>query len=415
MRASAWLNAALACLAAGCITIPRADSPSAASQAATPAGFSGPIRAYSMDRNFYREHSPERLCEELGAAGDGAIDILALSGGGAGGAFGAGVLTGLGEAGRRPTFEVVTGVSTGALTAPFAYLGPDWDDELRDAYTGGESARLMRSRGLGALFGTAFFQSDPLHDLVDRFVTDEMLAAVAGERAKGRMLLVATTNLDREETVIWDMGAIAAQGGLRGRRLFRDVLIASASVPGVFPPVMIEVEDGGQTFAEMHVDGGASTPFFIGPSIVLLLDEEHEALRGARIFVIANSQLASTASTTPFNAAAIAGRSFSSVLMHMTRTAIAQTEVFARRHAVDFRFTNIPTDFPYAGALKFDRAGMAALFEYGRRCAVAGRIWVNVDQGLARAALSEGRAESLDAPCPLIDDPASSAAPAPAG
>lgn len=400
MRTLALFAALLACSA--CVTKPRLDGPPAAAITASPPGFDRPIRAFTMDRRFFETHATENTARVAASATDGSIDLLALSGGGAGGAFGAGILVGLSEAETRPRYEVVTGVSTGALIAPLAFLGPEWDDELTEAYARGATEDLMQTLGIGALFNTAVFQGQPLRDLVNRFVTDELIEAVAHESATGRKLLVATTNLDREETVIWDMGAIATQGGPDARALFIDVLVASASVPGVFPPIMISVEDGGQTFQEMHVDGGASTPFFVAPDIALALDYSPEALRGANIYVISNSQIAGQPRTTRFNTVTIASRSFSAVMTHSTRTALAQTDAFARRNGMSFHFTTIPRDYPYGGSLGFEREEMAALFEYGRRCARDGLIWVDARQALARA--EEGEAAPTDQAtlCPLL-------------
>ncbi|WP_433952363.1 patatin-like phospholipase family protein [Brevundimonas diminuta] len=164
------------------------------------------------------------------------LTVLALSGGGANGAYGAGVLVGWSRRGDRPTFDVVTGVSTGALAAPFAFLGPDWDDELSDAYTSGKTSGLVGLDNLAALFQPSLFSAAPLRRLVDTNVTPELLQAIATEHAKGRRLLVATTNLDQEETVIWDMGQLATQGDEPSHNLFKEILVASASIPGVFPP-----------------------------------------------------------------------------------------------------------------------------------------------------------------------------------
>lgn len=399
MRALSVVAAALACSA--CVTMPRLDGPPAASLAAAPAGFAAPVRSHAMDRRFFEASFIENTERVAASATDGSIDLLALSGGGSGGAFGAGVLVGLTEAGTRPQYEVVTGVSTGALISPFAFLGPEWDDELTEAYSGGASENLMVPLGVGALFGTAVFQGRPLRDLVDRFVTDDLLSAVAREAGAGRLLLVATTNLDREETAIWNLGAITQQGGPRARELFRDVLIASASVPAVFPPIMIEVEHDGQTFQEMHVDGGASTPFFIAPDIIILTDYRSDALRGANVYVISNAQLAGQARTTPVNTVSIASRSFSAVLNHMTRTALAQTDAFAKRNGMTFRFTTIPRDYRYGGSLAFEREEMSALFDYGRRCAAQSLIWVDVEQALARAEQAERAPAPDNPPCPL--------------
>ena len=249
----------------GCVTLPRHERPPQRSQAAAPIGFSPSVRALGVDWRLDRP--PADIVMGLRAAAtDGSLDVLALSGGGASGAFGAGALVGLNRAHARPQFELVTGVSAGALIAPFAFLGPEWDTQLTDAFVGDRSESLVRRRGILGLFGTSFFEGEPLRQLVDGLVTDAMIHEVARESAKGRLLLVATTDLDKSETVVWNLGAIAATGGEAARTLFRDVIVASSSIPGIFPPVMITVSDvNGVAYQEMHVDGGVTVPFFIAP------------------------------------------------------------------------------------------------------------------------------------------------------
>ncbi len=305
------------------------------------------------------------------------------------GAFGAGVLVGLTQSGRRPQYEVVTGVSSGALMAPFAFLGPSWDAQLTEAYTGGIAKDVVHPLGIGAafnaVFGTAIFPNSSLRKLVSHFVTDELVAAVARESATGRRLLVATTDLDREESVIWDLGAIARDGGPRARQLFIDVLVASASVPGAFSPVMIDVRAGGRSYQEMHVDGGAAAPYFVLPNILYAIGYESPALRGANVYLLFNSQLADQPQTTKYNTAHIARRSFTSALNHLTRAALLETRAFARDNQMSFRFTAIPREYPFNGSLEFDPKVMRSLFDFGRRCAAEGKIWVDEKQALVRA------------------------------
>src|SRR6185369_2914693 len=186
---------------------------------------------------------------------------LALSGGGADGAYGVGVLNGWTAAGTRPAFSVVSGVSTGGLIAPFAFLGSQYDDTLREVYTSGIASSLLDDPSIiRVLFGSGLFGNKRLRELVARYVGPEILAAVARENARGRKLLVATTDLDTQRTAIWDMGKIAAVGSPEALRLFRDVMAASASIPLVFPPILIEAEGQGRRFEEMHVDGGVTAP-----------------------------------------------------------------------------------------------------------------------------------------------------------
>src|SRR2546429_2787195 len=188
---------------------------------------------------------------------------------------------------------IFTGVSVGALIAPFAFLGPEWDQAMVEALGPDRTARLLQSRGLGVLFRPGAYRSEPLVELVDHLVSRRLIEAVATEAARGKVLFVATTDLDKQEAVIWDMGAIAAHGGEAARVLFRDVLVASASVPGLFPPVLIRVDGpDGESFDEMHVDGGTATPFFVASEIAQILPADFEvlpgaeALHGARVYVL---------------------------------------------------------------------------------------------------------------------------------
>ena len=202
------------------------------------------------------------------------------------------------------------------------------------------------------------------------------------------------------------MGLIAQQGGDRARELFRDVLVASSSVPGVFPPVMIDVEKDGAKYQEMHVDGGASTPFFIAPDMALILGEPPESLRGAHIYVIVNGPAASPARTTLNNPVDVASRSFTAVMNHMTRTALVQADVFAKRGDMTFAFTTIPPSVAYAGPLAFDQVSMRETFDYGMRCATRGLAWVNTEQAIARAQVGGNEISPLNvAECPHLADP----------
>ena len=190
---------------------------------------------------------------------------LALSGGGADGAFGAGVMIGWTAAGNRPEFAVVSGVSIGALIAPYAFLGPSYDAQLRENFANITAADVFEDR----ITGESLLDSWPLKRLIEKRMTPELLQAIAAEHRSGRRLLVGTTNMDAGRRVIWNMGAIAAQGDEKALRLFRDILLASSSIPGFFQPVAIEVEANGKTFQEMHLDGTVTAPFFVAPESTL--------------------------------------------------------------------------------------------------------------------------------------------------
>src|SRR5690606_9838776 len=181
--------------------------------------------------------------------------------------------------------------STGALAAPFAFLGPGWDATLEHAYTDGETQKLFSLRNLAALVAPSLFSSQTLSSLIDRHITPEVLSEIAIEHGKGRRLLVVTTNLDAEEAVIWDMGALAAQGDTAALLLFRRILLASSSIPGIFPPVVIAGRgaDGG-IIDELHVDGGVSMPFLVVPEGLHMWSGVGERPGGGAIYVLVNGQ-----------------------------------------------------------------------------------------------------------------------------
>ncbi len=220
----------------------------------------GRIATEGLRREFaYAEKTGGR---ELGTA-----NYLAISGGGENGAYGAGLLTGWTALGTRPEFKGVTGVSTGALIAPFAFLGPAYDAQLERFYTTIDRGDVMRSRGLiTALLRDSLYDSTPLLNLIRGALTPEMVAAIGREYSeKGRLLLVGTTNLDVPVGVLWNIGDIAASGRQDATELIAKILLASASIPGAFPPVMIDIESGGHHFQEMHVDGGTVAQVMLYP------------------------------------------------------------------------------------------------------------------------------------------------------
>jgi len=215
--------------------------------------------------------------------------FLAVSGGGDNGAFGAGLLNGWSETGTRPEFRMVTGVSTGALIAPFAFLGPQYDPVLREVYTTLTPDRIFRARGLtAALFNDAMADTSPLADVIAKYADEKMFAAIAREYNEGRLLLIGTTDLDAQRPVIWNIGALAASGKPEALKLFHQILRASAAIPGLFQPVMIDVEIDGKKFQEMHVDGGTVAQLFLYPPTI----EAGRLLKRKRVaYIIRNARL----------------------------------------------------------------------------------------------------------------------------
>jgi hypothetical protein len=312
------------------------------------------------------------------AAGQKTFDVLAVSGGGSNGAYGAGILVGWTKAGDRPEFDIVTGVSTGALTAPFAFLGPDWDTRLTQAYTSEAAGRILARRGIDIFFRPSFYTTNNLRALVEKYVDPPLLYAVAIEHAKGRRLLIATTNLDTEQTVIWDMGAIASRGDDVALKLFQDVLVASASIPGVFPPTLIEVEGKGRRLSEMHVDGGVTIPFFVAPEALLLWTSPDKGgmARPGRIRVIVNGKIGGGFAFTKGGALAIVGRSWGTMSKALMRTHLTASASFARRNGGSLQFAAIPDDADVdTSGLDFKAANREALFKLGYDTAASGKAW----------------------------------------
>ncbi len=313
---------------------------------------------------------------------------LAISGGGDSGAFGAGLLAGWTAAGTRPNFKAVTGISTGALIAPFAFLGPDYDGVLRDTYTGISHRDIFRRRSLVAiLFSDAMSDTTPLRRLIARLVTPELLRAVAAEHEKGRALLVGTTDLDARRPVIWNMTAIAASGDPDALDLFRNILLASASIPGAFPPVMIDVEAGGQRHQEMHVDGGAVAQVFLYPPELRLADlsEEFNVRRERRAFIIRNARLDPEWASVDRRLLSISGRAVSTMIQSQGIDDLDLIYWTAKRDGVDYNLAFIPREFDTPHVRDFDPTFMRSLFDTGYRMGQAGYPWSKAPPGLAGA------------------------------
>lgn len=319
----------------------------------------------------------DRLAPLRSLIGRDEFNILALSGGASGGAYGAGVLTGLTKAGRRPDFAIVTGVSTGALIAPLAFLGSTWDDRLTDAYVGGHAAELLSFRRLGAALGPSIFKGESLDALVEAFVDQEMVDAVAAEHLKGRRLLIATTNLDSQRAVVWDMGAIAHRGGDEALRLFRTLLVASSSVPGIFPPKLIDVEVDGQHHQEMHVDGGVAAPLFLMPDALLHWRNLGPRFRRGRVHVIVNTVLDPSTQSTPPGVASIMARSFDTMLRFSYRQALSLAAGFCSRHNLPLSVASIPNAFEGTNLLKFETDLMRRIYDAGHEQALEGTVWTS--------------------------------------
>ncbi len=372
----------------GCSTILRLDPPPPAATETLP------ILGIPNAR-FWPDGPPDALLQEgaqvvarrraaaESAARPGArvpdAHFLALSGGGDNGAFGAGLMVGWTQSGTRPVFEVVTGISAGALIAPFAFLGPDYDPQLREVFTAVELRDVLRvgshvSTAFAAIFGEALADASPLYQLIARHADAAMLEAIAREYARGRLLLIGTTNLDVQRPVIWNIGAIAASGHPDALRLFRRILLASASIPGAFPPVLVDVEHAGRAHQEMHVDGGAAMQVFLFPPSLYLREvtRQQPLVRRRVVYVVRNGRIDVEWSSTVRGLFSIASRSLSTLLHFSGLNDIGRIYLTSTRDGVDFRLASIGPDFTAQRRGPFDRDFMQSLFAYGQTRGAAG-------------------------------------------
>jgi hypothetical protein len=302
--------------------------------------------------------------------------ILALSGGGADGAFGAGLLSGWTARGTRPKFTFVTGSSAGALLAPFAFLGPSYDETIKGVFASGEMSNLLQTDAFSALFGASAFKSAPLRELIARHVDPDLLAAIAREHRTGRRLYIVTTNLDAQRTAIWDMGRISESGDPGALELFRNIMAASATVPGVFSPVLIDVEANGQRFAEMHVDGGVTNNVLIVPEAVLvsgtaLFPPESRP----KVYVVINGKLSPYFEVVQASTLTIVRRSFETSVRANTRNTLLASLQFAKSKGWEFNIASIDSDYPNASGDIFNATYMGQLFNYGYQRGRSGKLF----------------------------------------
>ena len=376
-----------AAFATGCATVERQAVPAALASNAHVAGL-GATRFWGDEvpkdiLSFAREHMPSLTRMAAGATqknGRPHIEFLALSGGADDGAFGAGLLTGWTQRGNRPRFEVVTGVSAGALIAPYAFLGPGYDRQLAEVWQNFDSSSVATPQVLAGLFGAeALADSTPLRNLIAKHVDRRMLAEIAREYRNGRLLLVGTTNLDAQRQVIWNMGeiAVAAERDPEAAQLFRDVLLASASLPGIFPPVHVKVRAGGKVYEEMHVDGGPTRQVFLAPAQLSLrtFDALYPKPPMRTVYVIRNGKIAPEYEAVQPNALAISARSLFTLTKNQGMGDLNQIFAMTERDGAAFRLASIPSSFNVKSKKAFDPDYMKALFEVGRGVGRQGDSW----------------------------------------
>lgn len=315
-------------------------------------------------------------------------NYLSLSGGGDDGAYGAGLLIGWAECGDRPQFNLVTGISTGALIAPFAYMGKEYDPVLRDVYTKYGPQDIFIERGLiSGILSDGLSDTTPLFQLISKYIDQDFLKKVAHEyTTKNRWLLIGTTNLDAGVPLVWNMGKIASIATPEALELFRKVMLASASIPGAFSPVMFDFEVSGQSFQEMHVDGGAITQVFLYPSALSQRGKElNVKLQKERnAYIIRNARLDPEWRETQRGTLSIIQRAISSMIQTQGIGDLYRIYHTTQLDGVSFNLAFIGPDFKFPHQTEFDTAYMQALFDYGYKQGLGGKEWQKYPPGYKR-------------------------------
>jgi len=386
-----WLALTISLLLGACAGQPRPTPPTKEDAYALPWG------AVALERNPEAAADPSReqmiatlrarVASKLAASGGSSVAyrVLAISGGGSRGAYGAGLLTGWSERGDRPEFDVVTGISTGAMMATHAFLGASYDEGLQ-LYRRTKNEDVFTKRGkLAALNQDALLDTAPLRKTLAALLTEDVIQRVAQEHAKGRRLFIGTSNLDANAFTIWDMGAIASSGRPDAVQRYRDVILASAAFPIAFPPVYFEIQrPDGTRYTQMHADGGLrQTVFFYD-----FLDEWQEALRAegvspdrvrAELYLLNNDRIHARAGYRPVEGrtVAIAGTSIDTLMRQTVLSSIYRLWVITLAHRADFNLAFIPTDFELSdNSLLFDHDEMERLYQLGHQKAVSGQAWL---------------------------------------
>lgn len=318
------------------------------------------------------------------AGGRPVVEILALSGGGGDGAFGAGLLAGWSARGDRPEFEVVTGVSAGAIIAPFAFLGSRYDRQLEKIWTHYKTSQIVTAQILpGLLGGTALADTGPLKALIDEYVDARLLREIATEYHKGRILLVGTTNLDAQRPVVWNMGEIAASGHQDSVMLFRKVIMASAAIPGAFPPVPIQVRVDGKTYDEMHVDGGTTREVFASPvnAPFKAFDALYSKPPIRKIYIVKNGKIVPEQQVVTPQTIPIAARAISTLIKSQNTGELYRIYRMAEDAEATFNFIAVPAAFNVKSKEFFDPYYQTALFRYGYELGERGVPWQHSPSG----------------------------------
>jgi predicted patatin/cPLA2 family phospholipase len=396
-RATAILTLALMLGCSGCAaSVARRPVPNALADVACVRGMPPGVRAWGdqFSPDFQRSVI-DSIAQVTAAYGEHPpTDVLAISGGGANGAFAAGLLRGWSEAGNRPTFRLVTGVSVGAIIAPFAFLGPEYDEKLRELATTVSDEKVYRRKELlGSLRSDSVTDTAPLARLLRRYYNRDVMRAVAAEHAKGRRLYIGTTNLDSGRPVIWDLGAIAASGSPDALKLFQQVILASAAIPVLFRPTYINVEADGQRYDEMHVDGGVTAQAILYGNAISIADMKRHipgvddpGAPTPTVYIIRNAKFDPDHHTVKPKVIPIAARAVMTLVKAQGLGDVYRLHAVCRRDELEFRLASIPSDLTLPRATKiFDSGQIETLYRCGYELGRSGYPWTNEPPGLSPA------------------------------
>ncbi|MEH6452365.1 MAG: patatin-like phospholipase family protein [Psychromonas sp.] len=311
------------------------------------------------------------------------LNILALSGGGSGGAFGAGVLNGWKDHGSMPNFDVVTAISTGSIMATYAFLGGEHIDKLDTIFNNLSTADLYKSSWLGIFNDATLSDPSPLKRSLEEHINEEVLAEVAVQHKKGRRLYIGSTNLDTGQLVIWDMGAIASSGRNDKVQRYRDIVYASSAVPIIFPPHFFEIDIEGEKYSQMHVDGGVhSNVFMLGMFIdwvhELKVTKEQRSKVNANLYIVANKKYRERHryNPVPLEIRAVLN-SFIYVEMDLLfDRSVSRIYHSAKERGINFHMASIPQDSEHIkSTLEFVPSEMREIYKLGYENALSGYDW----------------------------------------
>jgi Patatin-like phospholipase len=384
-------------IVSGCATLPRNAIPINDLYEAEIPGMPG-IRAFAdkfsesfqndMIQSFEQESIEDFPEDENGLS---VYSVLLLSGGGSNGAFGAGILNGWTKTGNRPNFKLVTGISTGALIAPFAFLGEDYDEQLKNTYTTVSTIDILERLNIFRILfqSEALTSTDSFRELISSYINEEVLEAIAEKHDRGYRLYIGTTNMDAQQLVIWNMGMIAKSHSPNALQIFQDILLASAAIPTLFPPVLFEVDVNGKRYDEMHADGGTSVQVFYYRNVFNIEGLRQEVLGRnrkvtSRIYIIRNGQIEGTPQQIERGIKSISERAISTMTKASALGDLYRVYAVTQRDNIDFNYIAIPDEVQLKSTEPFDTVEMNRLYDIGYGIGSNNIQWNKTPPGLQK-------------------------------